>query len=820
MTKEFLLISRGIESEVNKMRLAETISKFDSTLQDLKTGNPEGIICSICLNASEVLVSIQNVLDLWVPFQRILTENVDSIRDVDGSVDHKVLEDLSSKTEPLFKACDEVVSRLIIQAKAAHQWQHSLVEEVAFRQRTLIQRMAKSLLFLSQGVSMASNMESLGETKSVFEASHQGIIRGVPFAGVPVLTKLCTMHQLSVVTLYYQQLRPLLNRVMNSVTSSEAQQAADEVATDVVSSMEPLFDAMVGAVELVMNDNGSCQPWTAMSSRDWRFFVKALAHQRLLTQQILQEVTQVAMKVDVRSAQVEIIVHDSEATENLRSLIEGNGLLGIPPPPTQQMLNNLLEIWELWETMEVEIQNVVHLDMVSDAMILRVFRLSKEVLLHLEIIIQKSLEMVRNTTVPGYQMNFASEQAVLVSKVVEEACLINLGIEVNEKWQILNKSRELVKSRHFQLLQGTQETSPPIVKIANVCLVQQMKAAMDLFSELDQEVLAVAHGAAPNLLIELGPSCVKAFDEVSSSTGENISCENQTLSPDEWKTLHREAAELAILGEAIPAEFIQVINGKSLTQLEFLMKNAEVRLRRMMFGSWQPPIAAPPNQEYFNDMLHTLDPAVRAITMITEADSVLEVLAAGQALRSASSGLQRKYLQEVNKVTEPWSKRVDVALQQMVLAHEIFKEIVLQVFDIHSNELMKTISQFEVAHIQLKDGGDGIPSILLPERIDLLNEWQLVDEAWNEFKEFQTIFTPADIRHLEKSLLNLVTHLETMVPLFAIEDVKEPEKFPWAVCIYSVLASFLAMACCIMMCAISKYRIRKTTQQKEKLEEV
>ena len=76
-----------------------------------------------------------------------------------------------------------------------------------------------------------------------------------------------------------------------------------------------------------------------------------------------------------------------------------------------------------------------------------------------------------------------------------------------------------------------------------------------------------------------------------------------------------------------------------------------------------------------------------------------------------------------------------------------------------------------------------------------------------------------DIRHLEKSLLNLVTHLETMVPLLAIEDVKEPEKFPWAVCIYSVLASVLAMACCIMMCAISKYRIRKTTQ-KEKLEEV
>ena len=230
------------------MRLAETISRFDSTLQELKNGNAEGIFCSVCSNASEVLESIQNVLDLWDPFQRILTENVDSIRDVDGSVDHRVLEDLSSKTEPLFKACDEVVSRLIIEAKAAYQWKHSVVQDVAFRQRTLIQRMAKALLFLSQGVSMASNMESLGETKSLFEASHEGIIRGVPFAGIPVLTKLCTMHQLSVVTLYYQPLRPLLNRVMNSVTSSEAQQAADDVATDVVSGTEPLFDAMVSAV--------------------------------------------------------------------------------------------------------------------------------------------------------------------------------------------------------------------------------------------------------------------------------------------------------------------------------------------------------------------------------------------------------------------------------------------------------------------------------------------------------------------------------------------------------------------------------------------
>eukprot|EP00438_Fugacium_kawagutii_P034659 Skav203539 [mRNA] locus=scaffold2230:93396:99577:- [translate_table: standard] len=383
-----------------------------------------------------------------------------------------------------------------------------------------------------------------------------------------------------------------------------------------------------------------------MSSSSWRHFLDALGQQRLLTQKILQEVTQVVTKVDVKSAQVEIIVHEAEASENLRSLIEGNGMLGIPPPPTQEMLNQLLETWEVWEQMETELQSVVHHDTVSDAMVFRVLRLGKETLIHLETILEDSLQMVRNSTdVPGDLMNVVS-------------------------------------------------------------LVQKMKLAMDLFRELDQEALAVARGASSASLAELGPSCVNAFAEVASS---NVSCEDQSLSAD-----------------------------------QFLLQKLEMSLRRVMFGSWQPAVAAPPNQEYFNDMLDNLEPAAVALREAAETTA----MSAGRSLLLTSTKLRQSFLQEVQLLDPGWpGQRVDVALHQLVLAHEIFKEFLLRIFDIHTgDELEKVIQRFQTAHLQLKDGGNGIPPILIPERNDLLDEWHHVDEAWNDFKGFQDNLSPTDPR--------------------------------------------------------------------------
>ena len=80
--------------------------------------------------------------------------------------------------------------------------------------------------------------------------------------------------------------------------------------------------------------------------------------------------------------------------------------------------------------------------------------------------------------------------------------------------------------------------------------VQQMKLAMDLFGELDQEALAVARGASSVSLAELGPSCVNAFAEIARSIGTNVTCEDHSdLSADQWKRLHHEIGQLSTLDE-------------------------------------------------------------------------------------------------------------------------------------------------------------------------------------------------------------------------------------------------------------------------------
>eukprot|EP00438_Fugacium_kawagutii_P005294 Skav213859 [mRNA] locus=scaffold2366:258414:264692:- [translate_table: standard] len=125
---------------------------------------------------------------------------------------------------------------------------HWLVQDIAGRQRTLIQRLAKGILLLSQGVAMTFNMQAYRDTKSLFEESHNGIIQGVPFAGLPVLSSVCTLHQMREVSFYYQKLRPLLTGITNADTPSLSQKAADEVAEEVVELIDPLYFAMVEAV--------------------------------------------------------------------------------------------------------------------------------------------------------------------------------------------------------------------------------------------------------------------------------------------------------------------------------------------------------------------------------------------------------------------------------------------------------------------------------------------------------------------------------------------------------------------------------------------
>lgn len=658
---------------------------------------------------------------------------------------------------------------------------------------------------------MTFNMKAYSNTKILFETSHDGIIQGVPFAGLPVLTSLCTIHQMREVSFYYEQLRPLLTGITNADTPSTSQKAADAVAEEVVDLVDPLFSAMVEAVKLFGHE-GSCNPAAQMTDSEWHAFFMTLANQRVLTKRTMQYFTQVGLKVDVKSSQVEITVRLSQASGNLRDLIEGNKIKGIPAPPSQAIVDALLSVDATWNTFESELEAAVHLESVSEIIMARVDLLGERILHTLESVMHMGLDMVTNTTIPAYVIDTSFEQVLLASEMMQSAVLLNFGQDVTSNWDSLNASRASYTSHMWKLLEGEPGKSD---RVTNVCLVQQVKRANDLYSRFEQAALSVGHGNSGALtdLVLLSPLALQAL-EVSAeslSTG-NGSCGNGSLLADEWIQLHREAAVMASLSQEITGEYILLKQGErhNSQRLDLLVEDLDASLRRIMFGSFEPPIAAPSSQEKFDHMLGHLAPAVTNLKQAISGIDITAVLNAEHQLMLDAETLQDQYLTGATTMDAQWpGKRVDVARRQVTLAQKVFTEAALFAYDLRSSdaELNAAVGNFEEAHLQLRDGGGGLSGIMLPERQDLLTQWEQVDGAWQQVRGY---LRQEPISRLESAMLQLVAELTKIIPLYAIEDVKDPDAFPWPILAYSIIGFFILTCCSVMvMCALSSRR-RKT----------
>ncbi|CAK9042208.1 Uncharacterized protein SCF082_LOCUS24319, partial [Durusdinium trenchii] len=399
MTKEFCLIAAGKNVEANKQLLLATIDTFQNILNAMLDGDEsQGIVeC----NTPDVLGALNDIVAAWTPYKAVLLENLNTIRRADGSTDMEVLQEVSQRALPVHDASALLLSRLMIQANAALKYMPSVIEDLLFRQRTIIQRLAKGLLLLSQGVDVLKNADEFGDTIILFETSLRGILRGVPFAGLPVMTQLCPMIQMAQVTRFYQDVRPLLSATLSADGEKAIQAAALMVVDESVTLMEILFNAMMDAARLIMENENNCRPWESMTGNDWFRFMEALVRERLLIQRITQEVMQVAVQVNAKAAQVEIIVHKAQADENFRNMIEGNWIKGIPPAGTQRMLKHLQDSWIVWQSMDMEVTEVVQLDEVSEVLIARVFRSSRDILFEMDSGVAHGLEMVTALGIPG-----------------------------------------------------------------------------------------------------------------------------------------------------------------------------------------------------------------------------------------------------------------------------------------------------------------------------------------------------------------------------------------------------------------------------------
>lgn len=152
MSKEALLIAKGIDVDANKASLAKTVALFDKTLKGLISGDE-----SLKLPATtdkDILAQLKIVSDLWEPF-KVAIEKGD-------------LEAINKQNIPLLKNMNKAVGMYAKASGSKLDPKMATTINLAGKQRMLSQKMTKELLLVANGIDVDTNSANAKKTVALF----------------------------------------------------------------------------------------------------------------------------------------------------------------------------------------------------------------------------------------------------------------------------------------------------------------------------------------------------------------------------------------------------------------------------------------------------------------------------------------------------------------------------------------------------------------------------------------------------------------------------------------------------------------------------
>eukprot|EP00933_Yihiella_yeosuensis_P064349 TRINITY_DN676_c0_g1_i7.p1 TRINITY_DN676_c0_g1~~TRINITY_DN676_c0_g1_i7.p1 ORF type:complete len:887 (+),score=215.88 TRINITY_DN676_c0_g1_i7:93-2753(+) len=839
MSKEFLLVAKGVNVEANKKKMQGSINLFDVSLKGLINGDSAK---NIVAQPNKMIENgLKVVLGLWNVFMKLLNDNVNTVRKADGSVDKNILTAVAAQNIPCLKKSNAVVGMLVDAAKAAGASVAGLVVDIAGRQRMLIQRMCKESLLIALDVGTAANVANLKATSYLFGNSHSGIILGAGWAGVPTLTKMCTLQQMREVTHNWAQFKPVLDQILSKATAAESQVVASSLISNISSLSDPLFFSMVAAVKLFVSDTGACNPINAVTEQQWVYLLNNVGKQRFLGQRCSELYMQVANNVDKAASTVDLQVFITTTALHLRSLVEGSIASNIQAPPTQKIADQLLAAYAIWVDLKLEFETSINNDRLDKVTVSRISALSRNVLAELNKATDLYVQAAKTAkpNVRGYIIDISGRQRMLFQKMGKEALLINYGVDLNLNWDQMNSTRDLFKKTHWRLLLGDKSVpNRPVDKTTDICILQQMKVAMDRFQILEQASLDVAYGdigKAPTLIKELPLSFNAMNKAVGFYAKGKGTCGPLAVSSAEWTGLLGELGRLRAMSQEIARVRLLAGSGtggrRLATSSDFTAAKEAfaATLKVLTYGSGKINVPAPATEERmklwftmngewatYEQALNGNDDvkvATASVTMLTKLEEMVSVFKADITKADGSVPVAR----------------LDGVSRRTMLMHKMSKEAVLVATGKGSSmaELRQTIATFGSWHMALKDGGYGIQKII-HLRKDLLNQWDAVNAEWTslaplvlEVASGSALTYAANIQKMQKIIAKMSVQMGDSSSLYAKSDPVIPaaeEGLPWTLIIYISFSVVLVVGIFITLLFISRrYSARAAGDQKQSM---
>lgn len=236
MSKEMLLVAKGVDAEANRAQLAKTAALFDSTLKGLRDGSAE-----LGLPPTQdpvTLRQLSKISGLWEQFHALVSQVVDG-----GEVDVAKVAELNL---PLLKDMNTAVRLYEKAAKRDTGKQAGVVINLAGKQRMLTQKMSKEVLLVALGHDAEANRANARGTASLFDRTLKGLKDGDTDLELPKTDDPAIRAQLDTVNGLWQQFQPLVER-------AGAADAAPPSAADLARLAElnlPLLAEMNKAVKM------------------------------------------------------------------------------------------------------------------------------------------------------------------------------------------------------------------------------------------------------------------------------------------------------------------------------------------------------------------------------------------------------------------------------------------------------------------------------------------------------------------------------------------------------------------------------------------
>lgn len=825
MQKEFLLVAANCNPEENKQKLLNSIDTYNQNLLDLRFGNESQ---KVIASYNEYIEKDVNYLwDAWIPLRAIFISQVDTIFDGTGVSNRSALEEMSEISRPLIQLWDETLRLMTEAAWYDGVPTNGLVMDIAERQTMLIHKMGKEMLKVGLNVHPENNIARLQATKELFESSHVGIISGAVWAGVPPLRNVCTLNQMREVTYYFQKMAPTILEVFAARNVEEGVLRASASTKNISALSDPLIKSMKVAAEMYIYEpnTSTCVDPRDMTDDNWRTAILAAEDQNFFCAQAASLFMQFVLGFAVSASKVELTVLLDTASQSLQDLVQGNRARGLVAPPMQNIVNRLVAVQTTWRDLDLVLTDSVRADVIAPTAVSEVARLADYVLLDMMTAVDKYVEAAQEaeTPVPVYALDLAGRQRTFIQKMAKETGLIGYGYDVEYNWVGLNASRDIFMDHHWKLLEGAPASGsyPAVPMTTEVCIVQIMKEIADKFGDFEEAALSVAGGNLDDMqqLTQLNPEIIALLDIAAGWFGDprDKTCAAPVLTGVEWQGLINEVGSMRAMSQEAAGDYI-LSNNRNGTSTQGGLLNTKARiessLKRMKFGSRAPSVPAPTTQPILDDLLNVLMPAVDDFLSALKGEDTAKVLETSSALLEVTEALKSQYLASAAS-SELAVKRYDAMSRQVMLVRKMKKEALVVVYQVGDGNassaatLQATIDDFASMHMALNEGGRGIEPVIL-SREDILDQWALIDAAWERLRPLLSTTNPLDVPEMSEAAKALEAELQAAIPLYAIPDNPKPPEVLWSALAYIGIICFVLGVCCAACCVLySAHRRRK-----------